>query len=171
MERPLYTPPVKPRIADLALQAGDEDVDPAALYSQVVVDKARLARHIRQALQDADAGHAARAAGRASRCEQGLAELVAYLQLGAEAFQAVVDETRVEHDRLARGGCRTARAVASAGAAAARDLREVRDGQRNERRSVADEPAGAADLSALVIPLLKGVIYREGDDAPVGLRC
>ncbi|MCB1968541.1 MAG: DUF3375 domain-containing protein, partial [Candidatus Accumulibacter sp.] len=29
MERPLYTPPIKPSIADLVLEAGDEDVDAA----------------------------------------------------------------------------------------------------------------------------------------------
>ncbi|OHC13233.1 MAG: hypothetical protein A2002_00715, partial [Pseudomonadales bacterium GWC1_66_9] len=52
MERPLHTPALKPVIADIALQAGAEDIDAAALYAQVVVDKARLAGHIRKALQE-----------------------------------------------------------------------------------------------------------------------
>jgi hypothetical protein len=52
MERPLFTPAIKPVITDLALQAGDADIDPSALFEQVVVDKARLTRHIRHALQD-----------------------------------------------------------------------------------------------------------------------
>ena len=91
MERPLFTPSIKPVIADLALQAGDEDIDPSALFDQIVVDKARLARHIRHALQ-----------GRAQitltelvssqPLQQGLAELVAYLQLGSDTFSTVVDE-------------------------------------------------------------------------------
>ena len=33
MERPLHTPPLKPLIADIKLQAGDSDVDAATLYA------------------------------------------------------------------------------------------------------------------------------------------
>ena len=51
MERPLFTPAFKPLITDIELQAGDSDADPAALYTQIVVDKARLTRHIGQTLQ------------------------------------------------------------------------------------------------------------------------
>jgi flagellar motility protein MotE (MotC chaperone) len=95
MERPLFTPAIKPVIADLVLQAGDEDIDPSALFDQVVVDKARLIRHIRHALQD-------RAQITLSELVtnqpllQGLAELVAYLQLGSEAFGTTVDEDTPE---------------------------------------------------------------------------
>jgi hypothetical protein len=52
IERPLYTPAIRPSIADAALDAGDGEVDAAVLFSQVVVDRAQLARHIRHALQD-----------------------------------------------------------------------------------------------------------------------
>jgi flagellar motility protein MotE (MotC chaperone) len=52
MERPLFTPTMKPVIANLSLQMGDEDIDPSALFDQVVVDKARLMHHVRRALQD-----------------------------------------------------------------------------------------------------------------------
>ena len=95
MERPLFTPAIKPVIADLALQAGDEDIDPSKLFDQVVVDKARLTRHIRHALQD-------RAQITLSELVinqpllHGLAELVAYLQLGSETFSTVVDEDKPE---------------------------------------------------------------------------
>ncbi len=95
MERPLFTPAIKPVIADLALQAGDEDIDPSKLFDQVVVDKARLTRHIRHALQD-------RAQITLSELVlnqpllHGLAELVAYLQLGSETFITVVDEDTPE---------------------------------------------------------------------------
>lgn len=91
-ERPLYAPPLKPLIADVALEAGEEDLDASALFAQVIVDKSQLARHVRHSLQ-----------GRSQvtlreLCEtrplrQGLAELLAYLQLAADSFQAVVDET------------------------------------------------------------------------------
>jgi flagellar motility protein MotE (MotC chaperone) len=91
MERPLFTPAVKPLIADIALEEGGEEVDPSALYGQVVVDKARLARHIRQALQ-ARSQITLRELIDTQPLEQGLAELVAYLQLGSESFKAVVDE-------------------------------------------------------------------------------
>lgn len=95
MERPLFTLAIKPVIADLALQAGDEDIDPSKLFDQVVVDKARLTRHIRHALQD-------RAQITLSELVidqpllHGLAELVAYLQLGSETFSTVVDEDTPE---------------------------------------------------------------------------
>jgi len=93
MERPLFTPPLKPLIANIELQAGDDEVDPAALYAQVVVDKARLERHIRQALQDRSQV-TLRELIDAHPLQQGLAELVVYLQLGSESFNAAVDEDR-----------------------------------------------------------------------------
>jgi len=91
MERPLHTPAVKPRIADIALQAGEADVDAAALFSQVVVDKAQLARHIRHALQDKSQITLGELC-RQNPLQQGLAELVAYLQLGGDGFKTTVDE-------------------------------------------------------------------------------
>lgn len=91
MERPLFTPALKPLIADIELEAGDTDVDPAALYSQVVVDRAQLARHIRHALQDRSQV-TLRELTESQPLQQGLAELVAYLQLGSEAFKTAVDE-------------------------------------------------------------------------------
>jgi hypothetical protein len=93
MERPLFTPPLKPLIANIELQAGDDEVDPAALYAQVVVDKARLERHIRQALQDRSQV-TLRELIDAHPLQQGLAELVVYLQLGSESFNTAVDEDR-----------------------------------------------------------------------------
>ncbi|MDR3382263.1 DUF3375 domain-containing protein [Cupriavidus basilensis] len=91
MERPLYTPTVKPRIDAARLETGDTDVDAAALFSQVVVDKARLVIHIRQALQNRNQ-ISLRELCEIQPLQHGLAELVAYLQVGAEAFKTVVDE-------------------------------------------------------------------------------
>lgn len=95
MERPLYTPAWKPVIAAIRLEQGEVEVDASALYGQIVVDKARLARHIRHALQ-ARAQVTLRELIDEQPLEQGLAELVAYLQLGSDAFDARVDENITE---------------------------------------------------------------------------
>jgi hypothetical protein len=95
LERPLYTPAVKPVIADMALESGDADLDPAALYAQVVVDRARLAHNIRKALQ-ARSQVTLRELVDSQPLAHGLAELVAYLQLGSEAFRTAVDEGTTE---------------------------------------------------------------------------
>jgi flagellar motility protein MotE (MotC chaperone) len=95
MERPLFTPALKPLVDSLGLQAGDEDIDPSTLFDQVVIDKARLARHIRLALQDKTQVSLAELVA-AQPLRQGLAELVAYLQLGSDTFATVVDERTPE---------------------------------------------------------------------------
>jgi len=91
MERPLHTPAVKPRIESIVPQTGDEDLDAAALFSQIVIDKAQLARHIRHALQDKAQITLAELC-RTRPLRHGLAELVAYLQLGGDSFKTTVDE-------------------------------------------------------------------------------
>ena len=95
MERPLYTPPLKPLIADVVLESGDEELDAAALFSQVVIDKAALSRHIRNALQERSQITLAELI-ETKPLEHGLAELIAYLQLASDAFKAVVDEETTE---------------------------------------------------------------------------
>ena len=95
MERPLHTPALKPLIAAIELESGVEDVDAAALYSQVVVDRARLAQHIRQSLQ-ARSQVTLRELTESQPLRHGLAELVTYLQLGSDVFKAVVDEDSPE---------------------------------------------------------------------------
>jgi hypothetical protein len=95
MERPLYTPAIKPLIVDIELESGDAEVDATALYSQVVIDKAQLARHIRQALQDRPQ-ITLHELCEIQPLQQGLAELVAYLQLASDSFTSVVDEEVAE---------------------------------------------------------------------------
>jgi hypothetical protein len=95
MERPLYTPPIKTVIANVALEAGDADMDAAALFSQVRVDKAALSSHIRQSLQTRAQISLAELL-QTRPLEQGLGELVAYLQLASEAPNSVVDESTLE---------------------------------------------------------------------------
>ncbi|MDP3482121.1 MAG: DUF3375 domain-containing protein [Sulfuricella sp.] len=95
MERPLHTPAIKPLIADIELESGDAEVDAAALYSQIVIDKGALARHIRHALQDRSQV-TLRELCEMQPLQHGLAELVAYLQLAGDTFKTVVDEEVVE---------------------------------------------------------------------------
>ena len=95
LERPLYSPAAKTVLTSLALQAGDADVDTGALFSQVRVDKAALAGHIRQSLQTR--GQITLGELLQTRpLQQGLGELVAYLQLASRAAQSVVDEDTLE---------------------------------------------------------------------------
>jgi len=95
MERPLHTASQKPLIADIGLEGGDAEIDAAALYSQIVIDKAQLARHIRHALQDRSQV-TLRELCEMQPLRHGLAELVAYLQLAGDAFKTVVDEDAAE---------------------------------------------------------------------------
>jgi flagellar motility protein MotE (MotC chaperone) len=95
MERPLFTPSVKPVISDRDLETGDADLDAAALYTQVVIDKTELARHVRHALQDRSQVTLGELC-RSRPLKHGLAELVAYLQLAGDNFKSVVDEAASE---------------------------------------------------------------------------
>lgn len=95
MERPLYAPPIKPVIADQALEVGDAEVDAGTLFSQVVIDKAVLARNIRQALQR-QPQITLRELVEAHPLQHGLAELVAYLQLAGDSPRTMFDEATRE---------------------------------------------------------------------------
>lgn len=94
MERPLYLPALRPIIANVAIETGEADLDASALYTQVVVDRARLASHIRRCLQDRPQVTLAELTA-SQPLTHGLSELVAYLQLSAETgtFRATVDES------------------------------------------------------------------------------
>ena len=101
MERPLYRPPLKPVINSIKLEQGDENLDDSALFTQIVVDKAAIARHIRQNLQNQSQISLSELC-RARPLDQGLAELLAYLELGEEsgsgsAFSMMVDDTVEDH--------------------------------------------------------------------------
>ena len=91
MERTLFTSAAKPVIDDLVSHISDDDIDAQALFDQVVVDKAQLIRHIRRALQDRTQITLSELVS-TQPLENGLAELVAYLQLGSETFKTVADE-------------------------------------------------------------------------------
>lgn len=103
LERPLFTPNVKPLLTDVLLVAGEDDFDTARLFGQIELDKA----HLRTAVQ-----RALRRRPQITLCElleaeplrQGLTELVAYLELahaeyGSDAvdgLRALIDEAVIE---------------------------------------------------------------------------
>ena len=104
MERPLHAPALKPALLSGTIDAGDEDLDAAVLYSQFTVDKAALALHVRQSLQLRTQMTLAELVG-SRPLQQGLAELVAYLSLAAEPGRAVIDDTVEDQvDWTARSG-------------------------------------------------------------------
>lgn len=100
LERPLYTASIKTPIAQIELQSDHAEEDEAwsmqALYSQVVIDKERLTRHIRHALQDRSQITLGMLCT-LQPFQHGLAELVAYLELASsDPFRTLVDEDVTE---------------------------------------------------------------------------
>lgn len=93
MDRPLYSPPFKARVAQQTVSEGDESLAADALFDQVYVDKTLLLARIRQSLQTRDQ---ISLAGLLSEwpLEHGLAELVAYLSLASADDAAVIDDSR-----------------------------------------------------------------------------
>jgi len=91
-ERPLYSPPFRPVIEDIRLEDGDAEIDPEVLFSQVIVDNTELRSNLRHALQEHPRISLAQICTRFP-LRHGLAELVAYMQIGAQWRESVVDET------------------------------------------------------------------------------
>ncbi len=125
LERPLFTPGVKPRLAALSLVAGEDDFDTARLFDQIVVDKSRLRSAVHRAL-NRQPQITLRELLDAEPLHQGLAELVAYLELahgagGGDAsdalggVRALVDEAVIDSIRW--------RASNAAGEAVTREAR------------------------------------------------
>jgi hypothetical protein len=103
MERPLFAPPFKPRIADQVLLAGSGDIPAEALFDQVFVDKARLKAHVARSLQ-AKAQVSLGEIVEAHPLEHGLAEVLAYMAIAAEDRGAVIDGDRTQVVEWSDGG-------------------------------------------------------------------
>lgn len=91
MERPLFTPPMKPVIAQQILDAGVVDVAADTLFEQFFVDKDRLRARLRRALQTRRQISLIELLDM-EPLEQGLAELVAWLSLATGEGRGIVDE-------------------------------------------------------------------------------
>jgi flagellar motility protein MotE (MotC chaperone) len=94
-ERPLYRIPIRPRITELELAAGEAEIDMAALYDQVVVDPAELIRRIHQDLQMHTQVRLSEVIARHG-LRHGLTELVAYLHLASQWPHVAVDEQTLD---------------------------------------------------------------------------
>jgi flagellar motility protein MotE (MotC chaperone) len=92
MERPLYSPPLKPVINDAILPGEDESLDTDILFDQVVVDKARLEGELRKALQQRPQVTLAELIDYCP-LEQGLAELLTWLSLASQDHKTLFDES------------------------------------------------------------------------------
>ncbi|MFA5664679.1 DUF3375 domain-containing protein [Castellaniella sp.] len=99
LERPLYTPGIRPRLAEIVLQAGDaSEIDTTRLFDQHVIDRARLYQTVRHALRQ-ERQITLRALLETQPLQQGLAELVAWLELAhghptrTEGLRATIDES------------------------------------------------------------------------------
>lgn len=95
MERPLHAPAIKAQLSSQPLASDAVEIDASALYEQTVIDKTQLTRHVRAALQQQSQVSLAELAAR-QPLQHGLAELVAYLQLGGDTFRTVVDDSTTE---------------------------------------------------------------------------
>jgi flagellar motility protein MotE (MotC chaperone) len=99
LERPLFTPGTKTALARVALAIGADDLDTSRLFDQIVVDKARLRAQLSLALRRQPQISLRELLERAP-LQQGLAELIAYLELAhadsdgndRDGLRAVIDE-------------------------------------------------------------------------------
>jgi hypothetical protein len=91
MERPMYNPSVKPKIADVDLTTGDAEIDAGVLFSQVVIDKSELVHHINHSLHGRSqiSLHELLVAW---PLQNGLAELITYMQLANEWKHSSIDD-------------------------------------------------------------------------------
>ena len=83
LERPLFRASLKPLISSVVLEEGEADLDTAALYAQVAIDRKKLTKNIRDELRSRKAVSLAEVVA-SYPLDHGLAELVAYLQLAGD---------------------------------------------------------------------------------------
>jgi uncharacterized protein DUF3375 len=95
MERPLYSPPLRPQL-DTEIESADAgDIATDALYDQVAIDRPRLKAQIRQFLRSRPQVTLAEVLAK-HPLQQGLAELVAYLSIAGDDRHALFDDDHPE---------------------------------------------------------------------------
>lgn len=95
LDRPLYSPPLKPRIETQLLLEGTTDNDADALFNQIYVDKSRLQESLRRALRhqaEINLGDLLTL----YPLQQGLAELVSWLELATANSRCTLDECQTQ---------------------------------------------------------------------------
>ena len=95
LERPLFSPPSRPRMADATVLEATEEVPAEALFNQAFIDKAQLRENVRHALRNREEVSLAELV-QEHPLQHGLAELVAYLSLAAEDRRTAVEEAQPE---------------------------------------------------------------------------
>jgi uncharacterized protein DUF3375 len=91
MDRPLFSPPLKPEINEVPLE-GISVVPADALFEQVHVDKERLASRIRRSLQARTQISLVELVEHYP-IEQGLAEIIAYFSIAADDQASIIDDS------------------------------------------------------------------------------
>ena len=147
-------PVSKPRIDSNAIRpAGRRRRDrPAALFEQVYVDPGPLRGNVRAALRRARRSASPTWSGRGP-LTHGVAELVAYLSLRDDAFTIVYDETSAE--QVSWTGLDGKRRTATLPRVTFTRWTGTREGASDDR---------ARPVHLAVIPLMKGVVYRDTHD-------
>ncbi len=95
MERPLFSPPIKPVINAEILSADASGIVTDSLYNQVSIDKPRLQARIRQLLQTRQQISLGEVV-KQYPLQQGLAELVAYLSIAGADRHALFDDNQAQ---------------------------------------------------------------------------
>lgn len=95
MERPLNSPSMKSQIQMDRVEIGQANFDAALLFDQIRIDKSRLNRHIQNVLRRQRTVTLMELVEQ-QPLEQGLPELMAYLQLGTEAYAMKSDPEILE---------------------------------------------------------------------------
>ena len=91
MDRPLFSPPHRPKLDDRATATDNDDVPADALFDLVHVDKRRLQAQIWHALQRRDQVALSDVVAE-HPLQLGLAELVAYLSIASEDPESMIDD-------------------------------------------------------------------------------
>ncbi|MCL5043127.1 MAG: DUF3375 domain-containing protein [Gammaproteobacteria bacterium] len=95
LDRPLYSPPLKPRIDAQILLEGQAQSDADALFNQIHIDRTRLLANLRRVLRQQPRISLGELLQR-HPLEQGLAELVAWLELASADQRSAFDERQTQ---------------------------------------------------------------------------
>ncbi|HIJ31151.1 MAG TPA: DUF3375 family protein, partial [Gammaproteobacteria bacterium] len=95
MERPLYTPPLKPKLDDTILTGEETLLDSSVLFEQQYIDQERLLAQLQQALQ-LESQVTLQSLLQQNPLQQGLAELIGWLSIAGSDPKHLFDETQIE---------------------------------------------------------------------------